>query len=380
MEKMLQEQYSVKWEYNLQLFAKDGPGGEKTEPATSKRLKEAREEGKVAKSKELNSAFELLTLFLVLKFLISTIGNGIFECFHDIFKLMPDILNDSVGGFSIKQATYLINYGVKKMTLILLPVFVIASVVTFLVSLVQVRWKPTAKPMKPNVSKMNPIQGFKKILSKDSIFELIKSLAKIVLICIIAYNNIKDYADELFILYEISLNQAVALVGEVIIDTGLKISIAYLVLGIVDYAYNKHKFNEDMKMTKQEVKDEFKNTEGNPEIKGKQRQIMRQVSQRRMMQSVPQADVVITNPTHLSVALKYDTEVASAPIVTAKGEDYLALKIREIARENKVEIVENKPLARMLYANVDIGAQVPPELYQAVAEVLAMVYQNKNIS
>lgn len=380
MEKMLQEQYSVKWEYNLQLFAKDGPGGEKTEPATSKRLKEAREEGKVAKSKELNSAFELLTLFLVLKFFISTIGNGIFECFHDIFKLMPDILNDSVGGFSIKQATYLINYGVKKMTLILLPVFVIASVVTFLVSLVQVRWKPTAKPMKPKFSKMNPIQGFKKILSKDSIFELIKSLAKIVLICIIAYNNIKDYADELFILYEISLNQAVALVGEVIIDTGLKISIAYLVLGIVDYAYNKHKFNEDMKMTKQEVKDEFKNTEGNPEIKGKQRQIMRQVSQRRMMQSVPQADVVITNPTHLSVALKYDTEVASAPIVTAKGEDYLALKIREIARENKVEIVENKPLARMLYANVDIGAQVPPELYQAVAEVLAMVYQNKNIS
>ena len=232
--------------------------------------------------------------------------------------------------------------------------------------------------MKPKFSKMNPIQGFKKILSKDSIFELIKSLAKIVLICIIAYNNIKDYADELFILYEISLNQAVALVGEVIIDTGLKISIAYLVLGIVDYAYNKHKFNEDMKMTKQEVKDEYKNTEGDPQIKGRQRQRMREASQRRMMQDVPKADVVITNPTHLAVALKYDAGQAKAPVVLAKGEDYLAQKIKEKARECHIEIVENKPLARMLYANVDIGAEIPPELYQAVAEVLAMVYNLKN--
>ena len=367
-------------EFNLQLFAKDGPGGEKTEPATGKRLKEAREDGKVAKSKELNSAFELMSLFLVLKVMLSYIGEGMMQGFFDVYKLLPDIVNDSVGGFSIKQAAYLLGYILKDILRIVIPVFVIGVVVSFVVTLVQVKWKPTLKPMMPKFSKMNPLQGFKKILSKDSIFELVKSIAKIAMICLIAYVNIKNYADELFILYEISLNQAVSLVGEVIIDTGLKISMFYLVLGVIDYAYNKHKFNEDMKMTKQEVKDEFKNTEGNPEIKSRQRQVMRQASQRRMMQSVPEADVVITNPTHLAVALKYDSTVASAPIVLAKGEDYLAMKIKETAREHNIEIVENKPLARMLYANVDVGQQVPPELYQAVAEVLAMVYRHKNVS
>ncbi len=378
MREMLQENRVYLIEYDLQLFAKDGPGGEKTEPATGKRLKEARDEGKVAKSKELNSAFELLALFLVLKFLTGYIGNGILGFYTTIYKIMPDILNDSIGGFTIKQASNLVNYGLKSILLIIMPVFIVALLVTFVVSLIQVKWNPTTKPMKPQFSKMNPISGAKKILSKDSIFELVKAIIKIFIISIIAYNNIKKNANELFILYEMSLSQAVLLVGEVIIDTGLKISIFYLVLGMADYLYSKHKFKEEMKMTKQEVKDEFKNTEGNPEIKGKQRQVMRQASQRRMMQSVPQADVVITNPTHLSVALKYDSNVASAPIVVAKGEDYIALKIREIARENHVEIVENKPLARMLYANVDIDQQVPPELYQAVAEVLAMVYQHKN--
>ena len=167
------------------------------------------------------------------------------------------------------------------------------------------------------------------------------------------------------------------LIGNVILDAGLKISIAYLVIGIADYVYQKHKFNEDMKMTKQEVKDEFKNTEGNPEIKGRQRQRMREVSQRRMMQDVPKADVVITNPTHYAVAIQYDAEKSKAPVVLAKGEDFLAQKIKEVAKENHVEIVENKPLARMLYANVDIGQEIPPELYQAVAEVLAMVYNTR---
>ena len=158
----------------------------------------------------------------------------------------------------------------------------------------------------------------------------------------------------------------------------MKISIVYLVVGIADYVFQKRKFNEDMKMTKQEVKDEFKNTEGDPQIKGQQRRRMQEASQRRMMQDVPKADVVITNPTHYAVALKYDADTSTAPIVVAKGEDYLAQKIKEIAKDNQIEIVENKPLARMLYANVEIGAEIPPELYQAVAEVLAMVYHMKN--
>ena len=256
----------------------------------------------------------------------------------------------------------------------MLPFMAFGFVVTLLVSIVQVGWKVSTKPMKPELSKLNPLNGFKRIFSKDSLFELVKSILKIVIIIYIAYTSIKDNANDLFALYDLGLNQAVALVGTLIINTGIKISIVYLVIGLADFIYQKHRFNEDMKMTKQELKDEYKNTEGNPEIKGRQRQRMREASQRRMMQDVPKADVVITNPTHLAVAIKYDAEVSRAPIVIAKGEDYLAQKIREKAKENHIEIVENKPLARMLYANVDIGAEIPPELYQAVAEILAMVY------
>ena len=157
----------------------------------------------------------------------------------------------------------------------------------------------------------------------------------------------------------------------------MKISLVYLIVGFADFIYQKYRFNEDMKMTKQEVKDEYKNTEGNPEIKGRQRQRMREASRRRMMQDVPKADVVITNPTHLAVAIKYEPEVNRAPIVLAKGEDFMAQKIREAAKENNIKIIENKPLARMLYANVDIGGEIPPELYQAVAEILAMVYNTR---
>jgi flagellar biosynthetic protein FlhB len=168
--------------------------------------------------------------------------------------------------------------------------------------------------------------------------------------------------------------QAIRLIGDTVTNLGMRIAAVYLIISAADYIYQKWKFNKDMKMTKQEVKEEYKNQEGNPEIKGKIRQRMREASQRRMMQAVPQADVVITNPTHYAVAIKYDSEVAPAPVVLAKGADYLALRIKKLAGENDVYIVEDKPLARMLYANVEVGAMVPPELYQAVAEVLAFVY------
>ena len=204
------------------------------------------------------------------------------------------------------------------------------------------------------------------------------SIFKIALIFYVAYSCIKDQKNNLFILYEIPLNQAISLIGTIIIDTGLRISLVYLIVGIVDYIYQRFRFNEEMKMTKQEVKEEYKNTEGDPQIKGRQKQRMREASQRRMMQDVPKADVVITNPTHLSVAIRYDSTQESAPTVLAKGEDYLALKIREKAKENNVAIMENKPLARALYATVDIGQQIPPELYQAVAEILAVVYNNRS--
>lgn len=365
-------------EYNLQWFAQDGEGGEKTEPATAKKLKDARDKGQVAKSKELNSAVDLIALFVVLKIFISYIGENILNIFPVLYNKIPDIINDSAGGMSIFSASTVIKNVLGIILKTLAPVFVIGVLSCILISIVQVGWKVTTKSMEPKFSKINPLSGFKRIFSKDSLFELVKSIAKIGVIIYVAYTSIQKHQDELFLLYDIPLRQVIILIGTVVIDTGMKIAIVYLIVGLADWMYQKHKFKNEMKMTKQELKDEFKSTEGNPEIKGRQRSKMREVSQRRMMQELPTADVVITNPTHLSVAIKYDAEQSSAPIVIAKGEEYLAMKIREIAKENNIEIIENKPLARMLYANVNVGAEVPPELYQAVAEVLAFVYSLKN--
>lgn len=363
--------------YNLQFFAQDGEGGEKTEPATDKKLKDAREEGKVAKSKELTSAFDLIVLFLVLKFFVSYVGTKMLSVFQYVYSGMAEFIKvNRTGVTSIAISSFLMNMILQWM-LIVLPFFIFGLFITLIINVIQVGWKVSSKPMQPKLDKFNPINGFKRIFSKQSLFELVKSFVKIGLIAYIAYMAVDGHKNELFILYEITLKQAVSLVGQIIIDTGLRISLVYLIVGVADYAYQKRKFNEDMKMTKQEVKDEYKNTEGDPQIKGRQRRRMQEASQRRMMQDVPKADVVITNPTHIAVALKYDADVSTAPIVLAKGEEFVAQKIKEVAKENSIRIVENKPLARMLYSNVDIGAEIPPELYQAVAEVLAMVYQNK---
>lgn len=379
MKVCIDDKYSKKTilRYNLQWFA-DGEGGEKTEPATQKKLEDARKDGKVAKSKDLTQAFELLVLFLLLKVFVGYVGERMVNIFDVTLGRIAEFCKVNQAGLSIQAVTLLLNQVILEWLLMVWPFFVFGFVITFLVTLYQVGWKVSTKPMEPKLSKFNLINGFKRIISKDSLFELVKSIIKIIVIVYIAYTSIKDEANNLFVLYDISLNQAVALVGEIIIDVGIKISVVYLVVGLGDYLYQRHKFNEDMKMTKQEVKDEYKNTEGDPQVKGQIRQRMRESSQRRMMQDVPKADVVITNPTHFAVAVKYDAQTNKAPVVVAKGEDFLAQKIKEIAKENHVEIVENKPLARMLYHNVDIGSEIPPELYQAVAEVLAMVYHMKN--
>lgn len=204
--------------------------------------------------------------------------------------------------------------------------------------------------------------------------ELLKSIAKIGMITYICYSYLKDKWPILLKLYDVTLMQALEMVAKTVTDLGIRIAMFYMLIALADFIYQKVKFKNDMKMTKQEIKEEFKQQEGDPQIKGKIRQKMREASMRRMMQELPQADVVITNPTHYAVAIKYEPEVADAPVVIAKGEDHLAARIKEVAKENKIEIVENKPLARMLYANVEVGEAVPPELYQAVAEVLAFVY------
>ncbi len=363
-------------EYDLQFFAKEGPGGEKTEPATSKKLQDARKEGQVCKSRELDQAVSLVGLFLTLKVTSASMGNGFEELFSNIYNKIPDTVATTqlttTAVMSYFQHASLISLKLAG------PFFAVGFMIAFLSNLVQVRWQVSTKPLMPRLDKFNPINGFKRMFSKDSLFELLKSIIKIVMISIIAYNAMKSHMDELFLLYSITLNQAIAEIGTIVIDVGLKISYIYIVIGAADYLYQRYKFNEDMKMTKQEVKDEMKNTEGDPQIKGKQRQRMQEASRRRMMQDVPKADVVITNPTHYAVALKYDAGTKTAPVLLAKGADLLAQKIKEVARENDIEIVENKPLARMIYATVEIGREIPPELYQAVAEILAAVYRAKN--
>lgn len=360
---------------DLQFFAKDGPGGEKTEPATEKKLSDARKEGQVAKSREIGNGFMLLGLFLLLKLWVGTLGEQFLGMFPNYYDKMAESIKLYDGQLPDQAVTGMLFQMLVHILIMVLPVFAVGVVITLITEIMQVKWRPTAKPLQPKLSKISPGKGFKRIFSSQSVMELVKSIAKIVLITYIAYTSLKDQMGMIFLLYDMPLQQAISLLGDLIASVGLKIAGFYLVISFVDFGYQKWKFNEDMKMTKQEVKDEYKNSEGDPQIKGKIRQKMREISQRRMMQSLPEADVVITNPTHFAVAIQYDAEKYDAPIVLAKGEDYLAQKIKEKAREYKIEIVENKPLARMLYANVEVGELIPPELYQAVAEVLAMVYK-----
>ncbi len=373
-------EYQLLLEYNLQFFAKDGPGGEKTEDATPKKLTDARKDGQVAKSKELGNGVALLALFLTLKYFIGTVGTQFIETFYYVYSRIPEMITMVNGGISVKLFASLIMQLMGKILLMLLPFFIVAVVVAFVTDLVQVKWKPTTKPLQPKFNKLDPIKGFKRFFSKEKLMELLKSLIKISMTTYLAYSTIKDQFNALYLLYDMTLLGSIQAIGDIVINLGIKVSFFYLILGLADYLYQKYKFKEDMKMTKQEVKDEMKNSEGDPQIKGKQRRRMQEASRRRMMSALPQADVVITNPTHFAVALKYDTDICPAPYVIAKGEDYLALKIKETAKEYGIPIEENKPLARMLYHNVDIGTAIPPELYQVVAEILAAIYKSKNIA
>lgn len=364
-------------EYNLQFFAKDGPGGEKTEQPTAKKLEDSRKEGQVAKSKEISNAAVLLIMFALMSWIVSYYGTRFRGMFGSVYTQIPDTIVMYQGNVPFHTVTRLIRNSMSNLLVIMLPALLIGLIVPFIANLVQVKWKPTSKPLKPKFNKLNPISGFKRLFSLNSLVELIKSFLKIGVIGTMVYIYLRKEQNTLFVLLDLPITDALARLLKIIVAVGIRISVAYIFVAAADYIYQKWKFNEDMKMTKQEVKDEFKNVEGDPQIKGKQRQRMQEASRRRMMQQLPQADVVITNPTHYAVAIKYDPEKYDAPYVVAKGADYLAARIKEVAKANDIEIVENKPLARMLYANVELGQIVPPELYQAVAEVLAFVYHLK---
>lgn len=360
--------------YNLQFFAKEGEGGEKTEEPTSKKLEDARKKGQVAKSVDVTTAFSLLVFFYGLQIFLDFVG----EQFDSGFKYFLGKIDEvATRDFSLQYACSIVGDVLYDVVITVGPFFILALAVAFITNVAQVKWQVTFEPMKPSLNKINPISGFKKLFSKDKLFDLLKSLVKLGVLAFVVYSFLKDKWSLVLNMYSYSLSQAISIIGDIIINIGIRISAFFIVIAAADFGYQKWKFHEDMKMSKQEVKDEYKQQEGDPKVKSQQKSRMQQASRRRMMQDLPNADVVITNPTHLSVAIQYDKENYEAPIVLAKGADHLAMKIREIASEHHIEIVENKPLARMLYHNVDLGAEIPPELYQSVAEILAYVYSLK---
>lgn len=370
---MIPQEYII-LEYNLQFFAND-EGGEKTEEPTAKKLEDSRKEGQVAKSKELSNACSLLALFLCLKYLVGYLGEKFINAFYIFWREMPLFVNNTFDSVTVWQ--YLLDVFVY-LLVTCLPFLIVALLVAFLTQRLQIKWKITTKPLQPKLSKLNPINGFKKMFSKQALFELVLSVVKIAIFSAISYSVLKDNIGAFITVYDLTIEDSLGILYDLVMELGIKISIVYMVISAADLFYQRWKHKKDLRMSKQEVKDEYKNSEGDPKIKSQQRQRMQQASRRRMMQSIPEADVVITNPTHFAVALKYDNMSSQAPVVTAKGADYLAMKIKDIARENDVEIVENKPLARMLYSNVEVGNEIPAELYQSVAEVLAYVYRIKN--
>ena len=363
---------------NLQFFAKDGPGGEKTEPATSKKLNDIRKEGQVAKSKELITAVSLMSLFIILKIYLSKLGTGLIDVYTQVYNSISKVVDDSYNGLPIRTAGSVMQQVIIDMIKLVIPILLVAIVIAILGNMLQQKWMVTAKPLQPKFSKISPISGFKRMFSVRQLVELIKSIAMISIIMIVVYNTVKSKINILLTFYDVGLNTALSTIGSIIIDLGIKISAVFLIVGFADLFYQRIKFKNDNMMTKQEIKDEFKNTEGDPQVKGQIKRRMQEVSRRRMMQQLPEADVVITNPTHFAVALKYEPDAGKAPVVIAKGADYLAFQIKDKAKEYNIAIVENKPLARILYHNIDIGMEIPPELYQAVAEILAVVMRTNN--
>lgn len=362
----------IKLILDLQFFAAEDEG--KTETASPKKREDARKKGQVAKSTEVNTAFLFLAAFSGFRVFGTYMATTLKQLFVDTFEKISSVE-------TFFQPIYMSYYvGDTFFTIIKVvgPILILILAAGILASLAQVGWSPSLEPMAPKFSKLNPLSGFKRMFSSQSLMELAKAIFKVLVLGTVIYSRIKTEIPTFLMLMDMSLSQIVTYVSELVISIGFRIAMIFSFMAAVDFAYQKFKFEDSIKMTKQEVKDEHKQSDGDPQIKQKIKQKMREMSMQRMMQSVPEADVIITNPTHYAVAIKYNPEEGTAPIVVAKGADYIAQKIKETASEHKVEIVENKPLARTLYAVVEIGDEIPPELYKAVAEILAFIYNLKN--
>lgn len=363
-------------EYNLQFFGKDGPGGEKTETPTAKKREKAREEGQVAKSNEISTGIGLIVAFSTIGFFSTYMFDQLKAMFYEIFGLFQ--FTDKSDFDHVALAGQIVSKAFQTVLKTAFPIMAVMFTVAFIISYMQVGWHPSSKPLKPNFGRLNPLKGLQKMFSLKAIVELVKSILKIAIITFIIYSVLKEESSGILRFFDLAILDITKYLIEIIVKIGMRVGMFYMIIAAIDYAYQKYDHEQNIKMTKQEIKEEYKMQEGNPEVKRQIKQKMREVSMRRMMQDLPKADVVITNPTHYAVAIRYDEEVAMAPVVLAKGVDLLAHRIKDIAAEHTIEIVENKPLARTLYYTVEIGDQVPPDLYQAVAEVLAFVYKLKH--
>jgi flagellar biosynthetic protein FlhB len=352
-------------DFDLQLFNE-----EKTEEATPKRKEEAHSKGQVARSVEVNSIFVILAAFLALR----VIGSYIYNELGDFMRLM--LIGFSTHDFTVEFIQVLfIKLGII-FAKTALPVMVTILIVSVLINYLQVGFIFSLEPLLPQLDRINPLSGFKRLFSKRALVELVKSLLKISIISYFIYRFIIKETMQVPQLIAADLTDSLRTTASMTLDLVYQISGVMLIMAVLDYFYQMWEHKQSLKMSKQEIKQEVKQTEGNPQIKGKIREQQRALAMRRMMHEVPKADVVVTNPTHYAVALQYDSTMA-APMVVAKGQDFIAQRIKEIAKENRVVTVENKPLARALYGAVEVGETVPPELYQAVAEVLAYVYRLK---
>ncbi|WP_027633937.1 fused FliR family export protein/FlhB family type III secretion system protein [Clostridium hydrogeniformans] len=342
---------------------------EKTEEATPKKLSDARKKGEVAKSKEVSLALTLMTSTLILLVL----GSYVFKQFSE--SLTFSLTNGFQGEIDYLSVRKKFLKAILDFMKIYLPIAVPIMVMGVFSHFVQTGFMLTSKPLKPSLSKLNPLNGFKRMFSLKSLVELSKNLLVIIIVGYVGYDFIKSNYVLILDTINININGVLPKLMKLIVSIFFRVTLVSIVIALVDFVYQKLSYKKEMKMTKQEIKDEYKQAEGDPQIKSRIRQKQREIISKRMMQAVPDATVIVTNPTHLAIALKYEEGGESAPKVIAKGKDNIALRIKEKAKEHNVPILENKPLARLIYEKVDIDKEIPEDMYVAVAEVLAVVYK-----
>lgn len=350
-------------------MAESESGADKSEEPTGKRLEESRKKGQIARSKELNTLAVTLTGTMALIIFGAYMGNVLMDIMRGNFSLPRDVLMSERS-----MALYLLASG--KEALLAVQPFLIALLIASIVGPIALGgWLFSTEALQPKASRMNPLAGLKRMFSVQALVELLKALAKFLVILAVALVVLAMDQDDLLAIANEPIEPAILHSLKVVGWSALWLSCGLILIAAVDAPFQLWSHKQKLKMTKQEVRDEYKDTEGKPEVKGRIRQLQREMAERRMMQAVPQADVVITNPTHFAVALKYDPEKGGAPLLLAKGGDFLALKIREIAQEHKVMVLESPGLARAVYYSTELDQEIPAGLYLAVAQVLAYVYQ-----